>query len=203
MCNKEFLTKPAHLKTGRGKWCSKQCYYKSLKGKPRSLAVRKRISEVTRGKNNPFYGKHHTLEARKKMGTRLENHPKWKGGGFKKCIFCGKSYKCYITPQKYCSKDCYTKSANGRIINYHGYIMIKSRNHPFAPKSKYICEHRLIVESILGRYLKPIEVIHHIDENRKNNHPSNLYLFPNDGKHMNYHQNVKKYPYLKITKSNL
>jgi len=35
---------------------------------PRSPEWRKRRSEATKGKNNPFYGKKHTTETRKKMG---------------------------------------------------------------------------------------------------------------------------------------
>lgn len=33
ICNKEFKTIPAKIKVGRGKYCSKQCYFISKKGK--------------------------------------------------------------------------------------------------------------------------------------------------------------------------
>ena len=36
----------------------------------------------TKGENNPFYGKHHAEESKKKMGRRKENHPNWRGGNF-------------------------------------------------------------------------------------------------------------------------
>lgn len=38
----------------------------------------------------------------------------------------------------------------------------------------YAYEHRLVAEKILGRKLKKGEQVHHKDENKKNNSPSNL-----------------------------
>ena len=35
-------------------------------------------------------------------------------------------------------------------------------------------EHRLVAESLLGRKLKRGEVVHHIDGDKRNNHPENL-----------------------------
>lgn len=37
-------------------------------------------------------------------------------------------------------------------------------------------EHRLVMEAVLGRRLKRSEVVHHLDENKKNNKPGNLEL---------------------------
>lgn len=37
-------------------------------------------------------------------------------------------------------------------------------------------DYRKIMEDVLGRKLKSFEHVHHIDCNKKNNHPSNLYL---------------------------
>lgn len=42
-------------------------------GKKRSDEVKKRISEVTKGKNNPFYGKKHTEETKNKIRETLKN----------------------------------------------------------------------------------------------------------------------------------
>ena len=47
--------------------------------------------------------------------------------------------------------------------------------------------HRYVMEQKLGRYLKPGEVVHHIDENIQNNHQSNLMLFPNAEAHLRHH----------------
>lgn len=37
-------------------------------------------------------------------------------------------------------------------------------------------EHQVVMERVLGRPLQPGEVVHHIDENKGNNDPSNLML---------------------------
>lgn len=50
----------------------------------------------------------------------------------------------------------------------------------------------MVAEQILGRKLKPGEVVHHIDENRHNNSPENLMIFPNQQAHAEYHQRLKK-----------
>lgn len=39
---------------------------------------------------------------------------------------------------------------------------------------RFILEHRLVVEAILGRTLKRTEIVHHIDGDKLNNSPSNL-----------------------------
>ncbi len=64
----------------------------------------------------------------------------------------------------------------GRKIHDAGYILIWKPEHPFCNNQGYVREHRLVMEQHLGRYLEPIEIVHHIDGNRKNNNISNLEL---------------------------
>ena len=75
------------------------------------------------------------------------------------------------------------------ICNIRGrkYILIFSPDHPYKFRDRYVYEHRLIMEKHLGRYLKPKEIVHHIDNNPINNSIDNLMLFPSHSAHRNYH----------------
>ncbi len=48
-------------------------------------------------------------------------------------------------------------------------------------------QHRVVMERVLGRKLRRGEIVHHIDHNKKNNHPSNLALFKNQSEHVSHH----------------
>lgn len=47
--------------------------------------------------------------------------------------------------------------------------------------------HRVVMEEKLGRKLKSGEIVHHIDGNRRNNHPDNLQLVTRS-EHINIHR---------------
>lgn len=74
-----------------------------------------------------------------------------------------------------------------------GYIKVLLPTHPKADHAGYIFEHRMVAERCLHRRLDDDEVVHHLDEDRANNLPSNLYVFENNWEHLAFHARRKKY----------
>jgi len=62
----------------------------------------------------------------------------------------------------------------GRKIGKGGYIYIYQPNHPRATVNNYVLEHRLVMENHMGRILEQNEIVHHKNENKKENVPENL-----------------------------
>ena len=75
----------------------------------------------------------------------------------------------------------------GKTKTIQGYVLVYIPEHPFCDKRGYVLEHRLVMEKILGRYLKPEEISHHRNEIRDDNRPENLRLFASNSDHMKFH----------------
>ena len=65
--------------------------------------------------------------------------------------------------------DCRKESA--------GYVLVRApEDHPGARHDGSICEHRLVMEQHVGRYLMPGEVVHHLNGVKDDNRIENLQL---------------------------
>jgi len=78
---------------------------------------------------------------------------------------------------------------NGRTKTPQGYILIHKPEHPFSKGHGYVYEHRLIIEKIIGCYLKPKESCHHLNEIKDDNKPQNLMAFTSENAHQRFHKN--------------
>ena len=113
------------------------------------------------------------------------------------CLVCGKKRMVRQSEidkgqGKFCSHACSKTGkfnpwwAGGKRIA-NGYIRIYIPNHPYADIYGYVAEHRLVVEKNIGRYLKPNEVVHHINHDRSNNDLNNLRLLSSQSEHLSIH----------------
>lgn len=118
------------------------------------------------------------------------------------CPTCKKTFHPELNRQKFCSRSCVViaqhknkqigirKDGNETIDKNRGYTRVKNHKHPFAHKDGYVLKHRLVMESHLRRFLKKEEVVHHVDENPRNNNLNNLILFPNQSAHSKHHKSL-------------
>lgn len=75
----------------------------------------------------------------------------------------------------------------GRRLQKYGYVGIYVPLHPYSNKSSHLVpEHRLVMEVVLGRYLEPSEVVHHIDGHPRHNWPENLEVFASNADHLRH-----------------
>ena len=83
------------------------------------------------------------------------------------------------------AKDGHPNWKGGRYQVGH-YWYVRADDHPNATKAGYVAEHRIVMETKLGRFLTRREVVHHIDGNPENNAPENLMVFGSNPDHLRH-----------------
>lgn len=105
------------------------------------------------------------------------------------CPKCGREFE--VSPpsearrRRYCSTDC-ARWTGGRLpeprkrsLTVDGYVNVylpPGQRPPGAERYTRHAEHRVVMARVLGRWLKPNEVVHHINGDRIDNRPENLQL---------------------------
>ena len=120
---------------------------------------------MPRGKEHPCYGKHLSLKTRKKMSSVRKGKK-----------VSEETRRKLSENHADLSGEKHPMWKGGRKKSSMGYILIHKSNHPFANKQRYVYEHRLIMEQMLGRYLKSTEFVHHLNGIKTDNRPENLRL---------------------------
>jgi hypothetical protein len=74
-----------------------------------------------------------------------------------------------------------------KIVSKGAYNYAIVRDHPNRTKKNYVLEHRVVMENHIGRLLTSDEVVHHINEDKKDNRIENLSI-SSLSEHTRHHQ---------------
>lgn len=199
-CGKETINK---------RFCNVKCHYNwqrenggYQKGRKKTAeTINKLKKSLPRGKNHPSQSKEWRENLSKKLKGKPKSleHRKNISKGLKGIKFSLQRRKAMSLIRKGIKRPDLSLSRigegnpawkGGRTKDGNGYWVIYMPKHPYACQGK-IKEHRLVIERHLGRYLKPNEIIHHIDFDKINNKIENLYLMSR-GQHSKLHRDLEK-----------
>lgn len=168
ICNKEFNVSPSIYNIRKS--CSRECQRKSMIGHVVSDETRKRISKAKIGIFIHKRNIKHSEETKFKL--RMANIGK---------------HNSPNTEFKKGNRGSKAGNWKGGKRYFRGYVFIHCINHPFKSKNNYVAEHRLVMEKKIGRFLKPEERVHHINEIKDDNRIENLLYFSCEAEHQKFH----------------
>jgi hypothetical protein len=115
------------------------------------------------------------------------------------CQYCNRDFVRKESGTRFCSASCARSEWNVTHPEHQraaglvggtvrGAQLTRERKNDWYARSGGIFVHRQVAEKILGRVLTTKEVVHHEDKNKRNNDPTNLIVFPNQGIHARHHK---------------
>lgn len=124
-----------------------------------------------------------------------------------KCDCCSREFekwKDYVFSHNFCSCECAKTFASLRLAEYNvkhnptamtlGRRMKLRQSRLGKGEGKTYTKtygrhtHRIVAEQMLGRPLKTGEVVHHINEDKRDNRPENLMVFSSQAEHARWHE---------------
>ncbi len=136
---------------------------------------KRKISEAMKGKTSRL-GYKHSKESKKKMSEAQKGKKHTK-----------ETKKKMSETRKGTNNGMWK---GGRYKSAKGYIYTLMPEHPHANNggNRYVKRSHLIMEKTLRRYLRPGEIVHHVNGIKDDDRPENLQLFPNTGTHSKFHR---------------
>lgn len=109
----------------------------------------------------------------------------------RRCAACLRDFRSALGTTNAAKKRPIAGATCERRYRNVTYRFVYQPTHPSAPKAGWVPEHRLVMESAIGRLLTAEEVVHHIDHDGLNNDPGNLELIANRGQHLALHHSAE------------
>ena len=158
-----------HSKGHVHRFCSRQCFGKSTKGRkaPRQVGFRE------------FACAGCGVLFRKQKGDSGKID-----GSLRYC-----SRECL---HKYQTGSSHPSWKLGRVVHKSGYVLIHNPGHHRTHSHGYVLEHILVAEKALGKPLPPGARIHHVNSVRDDNRPCNLVVCQSDAYHKMLHARIRR-----------
>src|SRR5262245_59073538 len=187
-CKKTFWLKPVKAKSKR--FCSRDCLHKSLRVENPVRPGQRHVT--TCGERNCltcdqlFTARTHSQKycSQKCQIKAVWERNKDKSVKERPCEVCQTVFRPRPkSAGRFCSRECNFKGQQGSLgpnwkggkhVSEYGYVRISRPDHPAARgRGSYVLEHRIVMEQMIGRFLKEGENVHHINGNRSDNREEN------------------------------